>query len=517
MKRRRLSVSGFIFSLCTASAAWLLGSCAEGYDAPDGFDMGVRNTQMVTPIQDSISFVMSTDGKSATISWPLVPGADGHEVKFTNIDDPDNPVSVFDGIVDGSKMKVSIQEDSKYYFSIRTLGNKKLGNKDDDAVTDSVFTTGVPTIATLPSGTVLNEYFKENPLDTLDGEWAIDLEAGGEYFLTDSLDFGINQLTLRGNKARRPVITVQGLGTIYMCGGIKIKYINFDCSESNTTAIVGMSPKEHCPDYILSQNLGYTRGGSPVNGIYIVLNPIYISHCWFKDLPRALVSDGGRGGLGNASGTDCAYWNVTVDDCIVQGKNTSSEGAFCLQRKGRNIKNLTLSNSTFCNVEDNDQAYFLRYSNQSNANPEKVWGDVNSVMKSQSITISHCTLSKVYTKQKFVNNLNANGQVLSIDHSIFYDINSVRQLPRFGGNKTFKFNFWWGITQIDNEDKTQKDTGGSPFAFCDFDPQYGDVLKSMDFSKPNGGLEFTPGEYQMISNNAGDPRWLPNGGSTDEE
>ena len=40
------------------------------------------------------------------------------------------------------------------------------------------------------------------------------------------------------------------------------------------------------------------------------------------------------------------------------------------------------------------------------------------------------------------------------------------------------------------------------------------IAKELDFSQPNGGVNFTPTEYEIIANRGGDPRWLPN---TDEE
>ena len=123
----------------------LICSCAEGYDSPDGFDSGVRDTDLVTP--DSVSFIVSTDGTSATISWPLVYGAAGYEVTFSNVDDPENP-QIIDGLdkklIDGSRMTVPVTEDSKYEFAIRVVGNKQLGNNDADAPTVYNFSTLVP-------------------------------------------------------------------------------------------------------------------------------------------------------------------------------------------------------------------------------------------------------------------------------------------------------------------------------------------------------------------------------------
>ena len=62
-----------------------------------------------------------------------------------------------------------------------------------------------------------------------------------------------------------------------------------------------------------------------------------------------------------------------------------------------------------------------------------------------------------------------------------------------------------------------KDGGGAPFASI-YDPLFaGDVTQEMDFSKPNGGVDFTPQEYTIVANRGGDPRWLPGGAGAEEE
>ena len=55
-----------------------------------------------------------------------------------------------------------------------------------------------------------------------------------------------------------------------------------------------------------------------------------------------------------------------------------------------------------------------------------------------------------------------------------------------------------------------KDSGGAPFASV-YDPKFvGDVTQELDLTKPNGGVNFTPQEPQIIVNKGGDPRWLSN-------
>lgn len=44
---------------CAIISTLLLGSCAEGYETSQISDLGVRNAQMETPIQDSITLMKS--------------------------------------------------------------------------------------------------------------------------------------------------------------------------------------------------------------------------------------------------------------------------------------------------------------------------------------------------------------------------------------------------------------------------------------------------------------------------
>lgn len=476
----------------------LLVSCAIGYDSPDGFDVGVSNTQLVTP--DSISFVVSTDGTKATVSWPLVMGAKGYEVSFLNVDNPDTPrvVGEFDKyLVDGSSMTVPVAEDSKYRLEIRVIGNEELGNKDAAEPTIYELSTLVKSVATIPDGADIYQYLQSNPIDSAGEEVAIDLQPGGKYRLSGPIDFGGQKLTFRGDKLKRATVEVTDSGAFYTYSGLKVKYINFDMVNARAASFIFMSAN-NLPASILSENLGYMRGSSLLKGVYVVEDPIYIAHCWFKDMPGAMLHD---------NSISCAYWYFTLTDCICQLNNAKGEPFISLQKKGRLVKNIELENSTIFDVVDNSSTYFIRYANSSNARPDKTFGDRSSVYKSQSWTFSNTTFSKTFSGQKFINNVSANDMTLTVDHCIFYDICQTRRLV--GSNRTYKFNFWYAFTQPDSSDPTQKDTSGAPFA-SEYDPQFkSSVTQSLDLSRPNGGVDFTPQEYEIVSNSGGDPRWLP--------
>lgn len=487
--------------LLLASGLFLLGSCAIGYDSPNGFDVGVSNTQMVTP--DSFSYSIDKTGTTATVSWPLVLGAKYYEVSFYNVDDPENPVIVGDydkKLVDGTSMKVAVAEDCNYRMEIRTIGNSELGNIDDPEPVVHSLTTLVQSVATIPSGSDIYEYLQTNPLDdliTTNKEVAIDLEAGGTYTCSGPVDFTSHKMTFRGNKINRATVKMVGAGALYTYSGLKIKFLNFDCAESTAQSLIFMSNSPS--DNIKSQNLGkYYRDGKVISNIYMVEDPIYISSCWIKDLPNSIIHDNGK---------DVAFWNFTISDCIIQEKSNGKNPFINLQKKGRMIKEIEFKNSTIFNTLDGG-SYWLRYNNQSNANPTKTFGNKTSEYSNSSVTLTNCTFSKTFSKGKMANNNRNSSTSTTVSRCVFYDIASIRQWLSYGTTKKYSFNFYYAVTSPDSSDPTTKDSGGAPFAST-YDPQFlGDVTQSLDLTQPNGGVNFTPGEREIMVNTAGDPRWL---------
>ena len=100
---------------------------------------------------------------------------------------------------------------------------------------------------------------------------------------------------------------------------------------------------------------------------------------------------------------------------------------------------------------------------------------------------------------------------LIVDHTIFYN---CAQLYRMNmGARSYRFNFFWNDGEDDkNRNNSSKDSNNAPFA-SEYDPMFGgdnaaQIAKELNFSLPNGGVNFTPTEYQIVFNRAGDPRWL---------
>ena len=485
----------------------LLGSCAEGYESPDGFDAGVRNTQLVTPPSDSIRFEVNPAGDKATISWPLVVGAKNYEVTFKNVDDPANPFIV-DGLenylVDGSSVTVSVTEDSKYELSMRVIADESKGNKSDSVIVTSL-TTLVPSIMTIPSGSDIAQYIAENPIDSsyMGKEVAIDLEANGEYTLSGPVNFHGQKMTFRGDKIYRPVVKMTGAGALYCYSMVKVKYINFDFAESTAKSFFFVS-NENLPDSLKGSNMPKYSGPKFQKGNYMLEEPFYFAHCWFKDMPGSIFHD---------NQVKCAIWYLTISDCIVQlnrGTDTPSRGygeqAFIsLEKGGAAIKHLVIEESTIFNIKDHG-AYFLRYANNSNAQAVKAFGQADASYSTITTDFRNTTFSRVFSGGKWWNNTSGNGQITTVDHCVFHNMSPGQIARRITGTKTYKFNFWQGEG---TDHSGYKDSYGAPFAALYDDIFLGTFDQSLDFTQPNGGVNFTPNQYVVVENRGGDPRWLP--------
>lgn len=125
MKHNHFFTCSKICTLALVGAgALFLASCAkDGYD-DESFDSGVSNTQVASISADDITITPSADGKTQTISWPVVMGAGGYQVKLIDTGNPSEPI-INDSIVDGCSVTASREEDANYQLTILALGNTK--------------------------------------------------------------------------------------------------------------------------------------------------------------------------------------------------------------------------------------------------------------------------------------------------------------------------------------------------------------------------------------------------------
>lgn len=482
---------------CLSSILFIV-SCADGIDDSEKFSGGVTNAQLESPTIDDTNFstLLNSDGsESVKVTWPVVYGAGGFQCKVSIVDDPSNPIVVLDSIVDGCSTVFTKIEDTKYELCIKTLGNEKLNNKEAVSATVYAYSTLVPA-TTVPEGQEISEYIKNN-LVASDKEQGFELLGGKTYYLNGVVDFGLNAVTFRGDKTNRPTIILGPEACLTTQGGLKIKFINFDCTSMEKTGLLTLS--DNPDESISTESLGYKAAGANQNG-YVINNPVVFQDCNVKNLKNSLL-------YGSKKNWSLREFRIT--NCIIQLNNEGSNSFLHLQGGSNGlIKNLTVKNSTIYNLVKNGSAYFLRYSNASNSQPKKIFGDNDN---SSTHIITNCTLCKTFSNKDFANNMTtANSVKMVVEYTIFYDVFRLYQYLQNNNIKTTRFNTIWGVdggTPNSNDTGGRKDNNGNPYTTLE-DPQFvGPFLQEFDLTQAKGGVNFRPTGAYAVENKSGDPRW----------
>ena len=484
-------------NLCCLLMFLFVVSCANGIDDNERFSGGVTNAQLESPEinENCFSTLVNSDGsESVKVTWPVVYGAGGYLFNLSIVDDPSNPVVlVKDSIIDGRTAIFKKKEDTKYQVSVKALGNDNLNNKEATSATVYAYSTLVPAV-TIPEGTDIAEYIMAN-MQSSTQEQGFELIAGKTYTLNGLVDFDLNTVTFRGDKVNRPTVIVGPSGGLMTQGGLKVKFINFDCTEMTQVGLLTLSgtPSET----ISTSTLGYIADGANQSG-YVIENPVIFQECNFKNIKNSFL-------YGNAKNWSLRDFRIT--NCIVQLDNSGSNSVINLQGASNGlIKNLKIQNSTFYNLSDNSSAYFIRYSSSSNAQPKKIFGNSNN---SSTFEISYNTFSKTMNGKEFANNMaNTNTLVFNVHHNVFYDTYSLTKLLSSQAVKYTEGNTILGIFKtVDSNDTSRTDSKGNPYTTIE-DPQFtGPINTAFDLSQGNGGVNFTPAGPVVVKYKSGDPRW----------
>ena len=480
--------------------AGLMSSCSEGADCDEEFKSSVHDSQLTSP-ELAFANKMTTSGSEVVqVSWPVIKGAGGYKVTVTNVDDPANPVVVVaDSIIDGTSFTFPKKEDTNYSVSVLTLGNEALRNTGATEPTVVAYSTMVAG-QIIPAGTAdIVAWINEHMIDT-DDEQAFELEAGATYTLDKPLEFGTKKITFRGNKVNRPTLVISGKSYISTVTGLKVKWINFDCTAQTpkgaSNDVYGIIQMPDEPP-VTSEN--------PNANLKAYYNPetILIKDCMFKNVHCCLFAIGK-----NAWGIE----DFRIDNSIVQMDNDGTywADAACISGfsngyyKGTQnswigaIKSINLKNSTFYNIKKNSKNRFVRWSNKD------IKRVVPTALNDGSFTMSDCTISKIMTDKEFGNNTpNTKEYVISFNRVVTYDVWRLQKFIQ--GNCTWNVdmttNTVWGVSQsVDGTDKgkiaTEEDPG--------FTEEM--VTKELDLTQPNGGVNFKA--TGAISSTIGDPRWF---------
>lgn len=465
------------------SATSLVSCAIDGFDEEE-FIPSVTNTTMESPSAEDITVVSSADGKSQTLSWPVVHGAGGFQVSFWNAETPESPI-VTDSIIDGCSVTVPREEDMNYVFSIKTLGNEANNNKGAEAPTEYAFTTFMPATAVLPNGTDIYEWSQTPEIQTLlttptEETLIFDLVAGGEYALSNIVDFGHNKVILRtASKSDWATITYANGASIRFGGGFILRYMNIN-GEATTDPILGLSDAPN--EAILGQN-----------SHYIINDPVTIQNCYIYNVQRQLLHD-------NKKKYCIALFTIDNTEVKFTTDGGMSSGSYILIYDGGGfINNFTATNSTFWNAPNKDgemheARYFVRYNNSGRCD--------RAGFKYNMIDFRNCTFYNISKSGQMANHGGFDGRETSyynIQNNIFVDCGGNQVPRRIVGRTnakaeiTFSNNTYWyngaaetGNTSYDNGYQLQSDP-----AFVDAE---------------NGN--FTPTGAEQVSMKTGDPRWF---------
>ena len=481
MNKSKLVSSKKLFTLATlAIGGWLLSSCADTYDGKDAFDSGVRNVQLVSPAEGDITITPNTDGDKMTITWPVVYGAGGYEVFLYDLSND----KVTCDTIDGCSHVYDREEDVNYKLAIRTLGNKNLNNTEASAATEKLFNSFETAFATIPEGD-LYEYFQKNPIpeDSVGKNLNFDLAPGGNYTVSEVLDFGKFTVTLRStDKTNNAIITYGANGGLATSSAFKAKYLTFECGAS-TQPVLALSETPN-PDILDADH----------NNHYQITDPISFQNCIVNNVVRTFMYD---------NKVKYCVMTFSITNSIVKfipDDKMSSTAYFQIYDGGGFINDFTATNCTFWAATSNKVNYFIRYNNSGRCD--------RAGYLTNSINFRSCTFYNIAKEGQMANHGGFDGRNTSnydITNNIFVDCGSGQVPRRITGRisdaavNNFAYNTYWfdGAPETEGFSTNSYDKSGNALQS---DPAFVDAA--------NGN--FTPTGAEQVARKTGDPRWWNN-------
>lgn len=493
-------------SVAGGSLALLAASCTDGV-SEETWSPAVHGAQLSSPQIDKSCFssvTMADGSENVKFTWPLVEGAGGYKVNIGLVNAGTIEPIITDSIVDGLTLLFPKYEDSNYEVSVQALANEKLNNTAAPQATIYSYSTMIDAVS-VPVGTdvadFINGYISANEPslqaayadDPSNYELAFELEAGKQYTLNSPVDFKTLPVTLRsGDKNNHAIVTVGADGYMTIQGGLRVKFIAFDCTEMKAKGLLMLGD---VVDAYSTEALGYKALGASQD-CWVIEKQVMYKNCEVKNLKNSII-------YGNDKGW--ALTDFRIDGCLIQLSNDGSTSIIDLCASGSNnkggLKDLTVKNTSFVNILDNEKAYFIRLANASNSQAHKIWGLGNrNSCTLQNITFVKCMSNKNFS-DRYINSASVCDMV--IKGCIFYDTWRIQKLV--GNNQQSikpEDNTIWGITnEVDATDLAKFAT--------EEDPQFaGPVLQELDLAKPNGGLNLRPAAPIASGKKMGDPRWF---------
>ena len=465
--------------MCLAGGALTMASCVQDDLTGDKFSSGVRNAQLEAPSADDITITPSSDGSVQVIAWPVVEGAGGYHAVLTNTD---NGEVVKDTLIDNITFAATRTEDTNYQLSLAVLDNEKLNNKGTEAV-NKLFNTFTPSYQTIPQGD-LSEYFASNPVpDKATSEMlCYDLEPGGQYTVSSTIDFGNKRVTLRStSSANHAKIQIAGEKVSIKTGTIfTLKNLDIDASQT-LSPLIQMSDADES-----------IKG---TGDYYIVRGALTINNCNISGVKNNLIYD---------NNIKYCYESVVINNSTVHltlSSETSVSGNAVIYFKGGFANTLQVSNTTMWNTGDSDSKYFVQYNNSGRCSRA---GYSNSL-----VNFTNCTFYNIAKSGQWANYGGFSGQKTSwftVNKNIFVDCGNKQVIRRILGGRSAST---YGSAQIGYNTYLFNGEFESTGGIVDQYDITGTAIEEDPGFKDAANGDFTVSGAAQIANKTGDPRWLP--------
>ncbi len=477
MKQKQILMTRKVCSMAMiASSILFFGACADHYDGDESWSSSVRNSALSSPT--SIDVKKSPDGSQMTISWPVVFGAGGYELKVFDVNDESTPL--VSEVIDGCSKTLAREEDMKYKIVVRSLGNSNLNNTEATTVKDTVYSTFTETYDVIPEGD-LYEYFqnKTMPEDKAE-ELNFDLVSGGHYTLSQPLNLNYYKVVIRtADKNHHATLTLAADANFIVSNDFTLKYVDVDASATEKPLMEAYKyTDESSPEGILEK---------PKN--YYLINFVRVLNCKINGVVSSLYYDNNK---------DYAVVNFIIKESVIQLNTTTEKikNEAWISFQGGGVKDFQTANSTFYQTGTGNSKYFLRYNNSVRV--DRLGYD--NTVDHTTLTYTNNTFYKVASGQWSNYSGISNYSIYTLQNNIWYecaDGQIARRLMgngRLGNNCQFisSNNTYW-------QNGAQADQGN-------YDTSSSQLTTDPAFSDPENGI-FTPTGAEQVANQTGDPRW----------
>ena len=447
------------------TCAVALAACVDGFKDEAKWVSSTRNMTLASPAKEQIIVRFSADGATQTIEWPVVPGAGGYLVSvFRDTAGSWVPVGEVDETVDKPSVMRYATEDTYYKVAVKTLGNANANNKDAPTATEKEYNNLLSVYAKIPDYEDLKDYFEENPIPADSAILCYELEAGGTYFMSASVELPTFVVIRGENKDNRASLSLSEGSFVNNGFGFRLQNVDvtIEATHSGNGAFILMSS---------TFDAGRAAQLSAASNPYIVVptsSPIAIQSCNITGLKQSLFYD---------SNQRYAIGSFLIKDCVIERSTGVSSAELRFQAGA--WKDITLTGSTFYATSATASSPFF-IQNSATTRVVNILPTMET-WSNGSITITNCTFFQVCKNGQSLNSngvMRTSGDKVIALKNLFVDSfegEAARRLNQYtavfeGGFNSYWFNnaFPTGEVRDGNGNTSGRDNTGT---YIDIDPE----------------------------------------------